>query len=129
MAADPYRAATIIWRALLVGVVASGIVIPLLRPTISPLDPTLGPLLGRIILAAAAAQTLVLYVVRQRVLETPAALGGWIVCWALAEGVAMWGLLVATVAGSPLPAPIFVVWGAALLLAHRPQPAYFQVAS
>jgi hypothetical protein len=124
----PYRAALSIWRVLVASVAAGGLVVTMLEPDMVA-DPSFGQLLGRLVLTAAAAQTLVLWVVRQRVLESPAeaGLGGWIACWALAEGIAAMGLLAATVAASPVPALVFVVWGAALLLVNRPRPAYFQV--
>jgi hypothetical protein len=116
-----------IWWTLVSSVAAGAVIVPMLEPDAAG-DPSFGQLLGRLVLAAAAAQTLVLWVVRQRVLESPAEAGlaGWIACWALAEGIAAMGVLAATVAASPVPALAFVGWGAVLLVVHRPQPGHFQ---
>jgi hypothetical protein len=74
------------------------LMVPMLEPSIPPVPPTLEP---------------------QRALQVH------MVCWALAESIAIYGLVLGLVGRAPTLSMVFFAWGAGVLLLLRPRPRFF----
>ena len=60
-----------------------------------------------------------------RALEPGRALTVHVVCWALAESIAIYGLVLGLIGRGSTLSPVFFAWGAGLLLLLRPRAELF----
>src|SRR5213080_246807 len=123
---SPLLVARLVWASLLV---APGlycvVLVLLLRSGAGSPSPALGDPLRTILLVLAAAQTLAVWIVWSRfvgssggrALDPQRAIAMHVVCWALCEAIALYGLVIGLIARRV--EPVFFVWGlVALLLLH-----------
>jgi Na+-driven multidrug efflux pump len=127
-AADRALVARVVWAALLVAVVMYYVVLTqVLRAAPGDADVPLASQLRTMLLGLAAVQTVAVWIAWSRLATPPEDKGGGvqraftvhIVCWALAEAIALYGLVLGLVARRV--EPLFFVWGFVMLVLLRPR--------
>jgi hypothetical protein len=122
--ASPLGVARIIWLALLAAVVAYVVVLAALAGRGGPAV-DVAPAVRTALQGLALAHVVAVIVLRGRLVPLgaapPTALGAWVVCWALAEAIALFGLVLGMLERSLADAPPFLLTSAALLLWLRPR--------
>ena len=124
---SPLLVARLVWASLLVAAALYCVVLVLLlRSGAGSPSPTLGDPLRTILLVLAAAQTLAVWFVWNRfvgpsggrtAVDPQRVIAMHVVCWALCEAIALYGLVIGLIAHRL--EPVFFVWGfVALLLLH-----------
>jgi hypothetical protein len=123
---SPLQVARVIWMALLVGVVGYfAALVAIAGAGGAAVD--VPPALRTTLQALAAAQTAAVVVLRGRLAPLGAepspspALTTYIICWALAEAVALYGMVLGLLERSLADGPPFFLASAALLLWLRPR--------
>ena len=121
--ASPPPAARIVWLGLVVAVAAYFVVLLVVAAREgSPVIDT--RILGRVLLGIATMQALAIVVLRRRWLVPVPADGAaipYVLCWALAEAIAVYGLVLGVLAHDVSPARPFFVASVGLLLWLRPR--------
>ena len=130
---SPLLVARLVWASLLVAAALYCVVLVLLlRSGAGSPSPTLGDPLRTILLVLAAAQTLAVWFVWRRfvgssggraAVDPQRAIAMHVVCWALCEAIALYGLVIGLIARSV--EPVFFVWGLVALLLLRPRAENF----
>ncbi len=133
---SPLLVARLVWASLLVAPALYCVVLVLvLRSGPGSPSPALGDALRTILLVLAAGQTLAVWFVWRRFVapsgeRAPAdrvdaqrAITMHVVCWALSEAIALYGLVIGLIARSV--EPVFFVWGLVALLLLRPRAENF----
>lgn len=139
--AGPHQVARVVWLAMLASVAIYFVLLSVLTPTGSPgAAPEMIRLLRKAFVMVAAGQTFAIWVIRRRLLaptlavapagtprelEPGRALGVHIVCWALAESIAIYGLVLGLIGRGSSLSTVFFAWGAGLLLLLRPRSELF----
>jgi len=126
----PFEVARIVWLAMLVAVGLYAVVLAvLLGQDGTPGDVTA---LRRVFMGLAFGDFVVIYALRQRLPldarpagDAQAVLTTYIMCWALSEAVALFGLVLGILGRSFDEAAPFFIVAAALLLWQRPRAAHF----
>lgn len=126
--ADRTLVARVIWAALVVAVVLYyAVLVHVLRIAPEGADLPLANQLRTMLLGLAAAQTLAVWIAWTRLATPPGGNGDGaqrafavhIICWALAEAIAIYGLVLGLVARRV--ESLFFVWGFVMLVLLRPR--------
>lgn len=139
MAGQPRVVARIIWYAMLAAVAIYALLVGIVGGRVAG-DPGVSAIIRQVFMGLAAAQTLAVWFIHRRFLapaleRSPGATGGadpqrafslLVVCWALAESIALFGLILGMLGRREL---LFFVWAVAVLVALRPRDDYFSAAS
>jgi len=133
---SPLLVARLVWASLLVAPALYCVVLVLvLRSGPGSPSPALGDPLRTILLVLAAAQTLAVWFVWHRFVspsgarapgdrvDPQRAITVHVVCWALCEAIALYGLVIGLIARRV--EPVFFLWGLVALLLVRPRSEKF----
>ena len=125
--------ARLVWASLLVApALYSVVLVLLLRSGTGIPSPALADPLRTILLVLAAGQTLAAWFVWNRfvgpsggrtAVDPQRAIAMHVVCWALCEAIALYGLVIGVIAHRL--EPVFLVWGLVALLLLRPRAENF----
>jgi hypothetical protein len=124
--AEQTRVVWILWSALFVAVGLYLVTLVVIVPGGTPESPFAG--VRNALLAVAALETLAVWHLHGRWFRSPGAPTAlsvpsrYVVCWALAEAIALQAFVVGFLARDVSSAVPFFVWSAALLVALRPRP-------
>ena len=135
---NPLLVARIVWGALLAAVLTYAVVLQILllnRATAA--GPQLVGTLRTVFIAVALVQTAAIWFLHRRYLapaleRAPGSTAATdpqrtftllVVCWALAEAIAIYGLVLGMIGRQQ--EPLFFVWGLAVLVLCRPRPEHF----
>ena len=130
---SPLLVARLVWASLLVAAALYCVVLVLLlRSGAGSPNPTLGDPLRTILLVLAAAQTLAVWFVWNRfvgpsggrtAVDPQRVIAMHVVCWALCEAIALYGLVIGLIAHRL--EPVFFVWSLVALLLLYPRAESF----
>ena len=138
---NPLFVARVVWAVLLAAVaVHYGVLLVLVRGGQPTSSSVLTSLLLPLLLVIAALQSAIVWFVRRRFLAVavePVSIPGeqrtdptrifslHVVCWGLAEAIAVFGLVLGILARDLDTPAVFFVWSAGMLLALRPRAEHF----
>jgi F0F1-type ATP synthase membrane subunit c/vacuolar-type H+-ATPase subunit K len=135
---NPLPVARIVWGALVAAVLTYAVVLQvLLRNPATAADPQLVGTLRTVCIAIAVLQSAAIWLLHRRYLvpalerapgssvarDPQRTFTFLVVCWALAETIALYGLVVGMIGRQQ--EPLFFVWALAVLVLCRPRPEHF----